>query len=59
MFLDFFSELKTLNVSVAVLGVFFDARKSVWGLKRGLERPGEAKRHVQSNLCDLLVVILR
>ena len=40
--------LKACSVSVAVSGVLLYDRKSVFWFKRGLERPREAKIHVQS-----------
>ena len=53
-----FSQLKACNANVAAPGVFFTAtaEKSVGGLKRDPERPGEVKIPVQNYLFDLLVV---
>ena len=45
------SKLKACNIGVAASGVFFYARKYLWGLKRGPPMPGEAKIHVQNDYC--------
>ncbi len=42
----FFSSLRACNVSVAASGVFFEACRSILGLKRCLERSGEGKTRV-------------